>query len=296
LKAIQLVYITGRGHSGSTLLALLLSGHSQVMSAGEVKMLIDADPQHRLCSCHRLVPEHCPFWVAVEEQVQAGLGLPLQALDLMGEGDLATFACHNQALFGAIASVSGCSVIVDSSKSLPRLSRLLAAQAQEVMPALQVWPIHLHRGPLGLMNSTRKLGYSLRESSDNYSRLFFLTRICLASVPSLQVFYERLARYPRREVARVMAWLGLPFESQQMRWRAGVRRDLHGNAMRFGHSDRIALDQSWQAELTIAQKLAVSVWTLPVRLRSRWLFRCMRWCCKPSGSAKGSSVSDSLTP
>ena len=34
---IQLVYITGRGHSGSTLLDLLISAHSEVVSVGEAK-------------------------------------------------------------------------------------------------------------------------------------------------------------------------------------------------------------------------------------------------------------------
>lgn len=296
MKPIKLAYITGRGHSGSTLLALLLSGHSQVISAGEVKMLLDPDPQHRLCSCHRVVPEQCPFWGEVNERVQAALGLPLQALALMEQGDLAAFARHNSELFAAIASVSGCAVIVDSSKSLPRLSRLLAAQERKLMPELEIAPIHLHRGPLGLMNSTRKLGYGLRESSDNYSRMFFLTRARLASVPSIEVFYERMARHPRREVKRVMAWFGLPFEPDQMQWRGGVRRDVHGNAMRFGDSPRIAIDQSWRTELTMAEKLSVSLWTLPVRLRSRWLFRWMRWLLKPSSPAKGSCVSDSLTP
>ncbi|WP_115016656.1 sulfotransferase [Synechococcus sp. UW140] len=296
MNPIKLVYITGRGHSGSTLLALLISGHSQVISAGEVKMLNNPDPRHRLCSCHRLAPEQCPFWSQVEEQVQAQLGLPLRGLALMDQGDLATFARHNSVLFAAIAAVSGCAVIVDSSKSLPRLSRLLAAVDAEAISAVQVWPIHLHRGPLGLMNSVRKLGYSLRDSSDNYGRLFFRTRDCLASVPSLEVLYERLARHPRREVVRVMAWLGLPFEQQQLRWRLGVRRDVHGNAMRFGGSERIEPDDSWRWQLTLAQQCAVAVWTLPVRLRSPCLFRWMRWLMKPSGFAKASRTSDNLVP
>ena len=37
-----MVYITSRGHSGSTLLSLILGGHSQIVSGGELKMLINA--------------------------------------------------------------------------------------------------------------------------------------------------------------------------------------------------------------------------------------------------------------
>ena len=57
----RVLYITSRGDSGSTLLSLLVSGHSQVVSAGELKMLSNPDPQRRLCSCHRQVPSQCPL-------------------------------------------------------------------------------------------------------------------------------------------------------------------------------------------------------------------------------------------
>ncbi len=277
---LQVIYITGRGHSGSTLLALLISGHSRVISAGELKMLVHDDPHQRLCSCHRLEPEQCPFWSQVQQVVKDELGLPLHKLALTDQGDALAFARHNAVLFAAIAAVSGCSVIVDSSKSLPRLSRLLAMRSDPRTPILQIKPIHLHRGPLGLMNSVRKYGYSLREASDNYCRLFFLTRERLASVSSLEMSYEQLARYPLRELHRVMAWIELPFESQQMRWRSGVRRDLHGNDMRFGVSEQIELDDSWRWQLTLIQKCSVLLWTLPVRLRAGWLFRVWRFLTK----------------
>ena len=51
--------------------------------------------------------------------------------------------------------------------------------------------------------------------------------------------------------------------------------------MRFGRSDQIRLDQSWRQQLTWSQKLGVLIWTLPVRLRSAWLFRRLRLWIKP---------------
>ena len=114
----RVVYITSRGHSGSTLLSLLISGHSRVISAGELKMLNHLDPTRRLCSCHRLVPDACPFWRQVQERVVASVGVPLDQLLLQEEGDDIGFLRHNRALFAAIAAVSGCAVIIDSSKAL----------------------------------------------------------------------------------------------------------------------------------------------------------------------------------
>ena len=78
-----------------------------------------------------------------------------------------------------------------------------------------------------------------------------------------------------------LIWIGLPYESQQMHWRSGVRRDLHGNDMRFGSSERIQLDDSWRWQLTLIQKCAVLLWTLPVRLRAGWLFWRLRFLNKP---------------
>ena len=275
----RVLYITSRGHSGSTLLSLLVSGHSQVVSAGELKMLSNPDPQRRLCSCHRQVPSQCPFWGAVEQRVREQVGCSLDQLQLVDGGDDTTFLRHNEALFTAIAQVSGSALIVDSSKSLPRLSRLLTVEGQGA--AFELHPVHLHRGPFGSMNSARKRGDALRKAAYNYTRLFFLTRQRLRGVRALRVYYERLAADPRLEMARVMAWLKLPLEDGQFQWRDGVRRDIHGNDMRFGSSDQIRVDQSWRHQLTWAQKLGVLAWTLPVRLRSPWLFRRVRLWIKP---------------
>ena len=275
----RVLYITSRGHSGSTLLSLLVSGHSQVVSAGELKMLSNPEPQRRLCSCHRQVPSTCPFWGAVEQRVKERVGCSLDQLLLMDGGDDVTFLRHNEALFLAIAEESGSSLIVDSSKSLPRLSRLLTVEAQGAEFALH--PVHLHRGPFGTTNSARKRGEALRQAAYNYTRLFFLTRERLRGVHALRVYYERLAAAPRAEMARVMGWLNLPLVEGQFQWRDGVRRDIHGNEMRFGSSDQIRLDQSWRQQLTWSQKLGVLIWTLPVRLRSTLLFRLLRRWIKP---------------
>ena len=276
---VRVLYITSRGHSGSTLLSLLVSGHSQVVSAGELKMLSNPDPQRRLCSCHRQVPSECPFWGAVEQRVKDRVGCSLDQLLLMDGGDDDLFLRHNEALFLSIAEESGSALIVDSSKSLPRLSRLLTVEAQGADFVLH--PVHLHRGPFGTANSARKRGETLRQAVYNYTRLFFLTRERLHGVRALRVYYERLAVAPRAEMARVMGWLNLPLEEGQFQWRDGVRRDIHGNDMRFGSSDQIRLDQSWRQQLTWSQKLGVLIWTLPVRLRSAWLFRLLRRWIEP---------------
>lgn len=63
----QLVYIAGRGHSGSTLLDLMLSGHPRFIGVGEVCSLFDPTrnflyhPTDVECSCGNTI-DQCEFW------------------------------------------------------------------------------------------------------------------------------------------------------------------------------------------------------------------------------------------
>lgn len=287
---LRVLYITSRGHSGSTLLDLLLSGHSALTSVGEIKMLPSPDSSRRLCSCHGLDPLECPWWRQVQDHLIASTGL--RFADLRFESvDPWVNHQHNLALYRSVAAVSGCCTIVDSSKSLPRLRDLL--QGAELYGGLEILPIHLLRGPLGLVHSYVRNGFvhspeDLAEVCYNYANGYFRADDLLHRRPHLLVHYERLARHPRRELQRLMAAIGLPFEEEQMDWGRGPRRNIHGNAMRFRAGGPIRLDRSWMRGLTPAQMLQVLWFTLPVRLRrrrltSRRLMRLWRLRYKPSG-------------
>ena len=89
-KAINVIYITSRGHSGSTLLAHLLGAHPSIVGVGEIKMLSQDKDERKLCSCHQLPPSQCPFWSSVQELVVQRIGKHLHELDLEGE-DSETF-------------------------------------------------------------------------------------------------------------------------------------------------------------------------------------------------------------
>lgn len=77
------VFLCGSGHSGSTLLDMLLGGHTQVSSLGEA-IFLHFNVRNRtpadLCTCGRHVTD-CPFWHAVEVASAALLavhdGLPV---------------------------------------------------------------------------------------------------------------------------------------------------------------------------------------------------------------------------
>ena len=69
------IYIAGRGHSGSTLLTLLLARHPRVAAIGELSLLslqIARDESTRwvgLCSCGER-PMECPVWGRILKEVE----------------------------------------------------------------------------------------------------------------------------------------------------------------------------------------------------------------------------------
>jgi hypothetical protein len=265
---LTVLYVTSRGHSGSTLLDLLISGHSRITSVGELKMLSDPNPERKLCSCHRLEPERCPYWQRVEQELLATAGLSLADLQLESSDPWTNYS-HNHALYASVAAVSGCRTIVDSSKSLPRLRSLL--QGIDRYGGYRLLPIHLLRGSLGLVHSYVKNGrissyYELAGVCYNYGRDFFRTQTLLEGRQHLFVSYEALARAPRQELRRIMAALAMSLEEQQLDWGQGVRHNIHGNDMRFSAGGTIRPDTSWKRGLTPLQVIQVLWLTLPVRL------------------------------
>jgi hypothetical protein len=73
----QLVYICGSGHSGSTLLDMMLGGHQQISSLGEIHrfyLSMNKDTPPHLCACGKKLME-CAFWSKVLIELQSFLGL-----------------------------------------------------------------------------------------------------------------------------------------------------------------------------------------------------------------------------
>jgi hypothetical protein len=71
-----LVYIGGSGHSGSTLLDMILGGHSSISSLGEAGFLyfnVNNFTPADVCTCGQHVTV-CPFWTRVESAARALLG------------------------------------------------------------------------------------------------------------------------------------------------------------------------------------------------------------------------------
>ncbi len=156
----RLVYLLAASHSGSTLLCMMLAGHPDVCTAGELKATCLGDPDRYLCSCGRRI-RLCPFWHQVREAMkQRGIDFevtrsgtdfhaipsryagrllrPLHrdplletirdaglALSPAWRAALPRIQATNAALAQTLCDLCGAEVVVDSSKIALRLKYLL---------------------------------------------------------------------------------------------------------------------------------------------------------------------------
>ena len=166
-QRMTLLYLLAASHSGSTLTALLLGSHSQLVTVGELKMTSIGDLTRYRCSCRKPIME-CEFWNALSGEMKrtghdfaidrAGTDIrtgatdhikrflrPLHrgaALEMIRDVALAfspvwrkelpEIQKRNADLIAAVGKVTGREYIVDSSKIGIRLKYLLRNGAFDV--------------------------------------------------------------------------------------------------------------------------------------------------------------------
>ncbi|MFA9460383.1 sulfotransferase [Thiohalorhabdus sp. Cl-TMA] len=283
---MKVVYITGLGRSGSTLLDVLLNAHSGMVGVGEVHKLRkfarlersgrpgSLDRIGNSCACGAPTVWDCPFWTRVNAELVSASHGGLAALDLEAR-DPADFRRDNARLFAAAGRASGTAYVVDSSKRVSRLRRLLAH------PELEVVPVHILRDPRGRSNSIRRRNGRLFGPAVQFSyrslRLFRL----LFNRPHWVIRYERLAASPEWEMRPLMDFLGLPLEDGQIRnWADRDNHNLAGNRVRTARDSAIVPDRSWETELDPLAKAGIGLVSAPGRAANRWKER--RWRTAPS--------------
>lgn len=163
--SIKVIYIAGNGHSGSTLLDMILGSNEGCFSVGEITFITRSTIMGEYCSCKRTISE-CEVWTEVLEKWGDKREISYQRyheLHWQFERNKKTFqtllnyiwpssvfeqyCLATLQLFQAIQEVTGCSVIIDSSKSPQRIAVLSKIVDLEV--------IHICRNFTGVLNSSK---------------------------------------------------------------------------------------------------------------------------------------------
>lgn len=275
-----IAYIVSLGHSGSTLVDMMIAAHSRAFSIGEVKSLrryarltkhktkheFKTNLRGNKCTCGAETIWSCPFWSQVNEIVQREAGLTLAKLDI-NASDPATFRQHNRLLFSAVGSVSGADIIVDSSKDPVRLAGLLAT------PGLDVLPIHLVREGRGQVASVLR-DYPPTpwiEAAARYVWTTYKIQRALGSSRRVPIRYGELVKNPQEVMSAVMSALGARFEAGQLDWTKSVHHNLGGNEkVLLATESRLRHDTGWKQRFSPMKAFGVHVATMPAELIN-WL-------------------------
>ena len=257
----NVLFIASARHSGSTLLDQLVAAHSRAITVGEISTFSDFAALRRKskipnrCTCGAANIFLCDFWRRIESRLVDAHGptFAFRELDLMSDND-EIFVAHNRALFQAIAAETGASLIVDSSKGVQRLTRLIHLRP------FSVTPVYLRRAPFGQVYSSLKRSptIGLRWLCADYNRHAYTASRVLRGHRRLVVRYEALATNTEFVLQRLMRELGLTYEPAQLTYNPSDTHALAGNGMRWRGNCAVRLDDEWRRGLTPFQKLAIA--------------------------------------
>jgi hypothetical protein len=279
---VPFVYILGAGHSGSTLLAMLMGRHPRICTIGEAKAPAIGASNEYLCSCGERMSA-CGFWRALTGAVEArGAHLdmsngaadfrraptpylrwllkplhrsrPLEwlrgaalAISPSWRRHVVRVQALNAAIAEAVCAITGKDVFVDSSKTGLQLKYLLEN------PALDVKVLRLVRDGRGVALSYRTAdglsmpaaAYAWRRSNEEAETIVST----LATDRWLDLRYEELCRQPERTMQSVFHFVGAePFALSH-----GMSEDaphVLGNDRARSTVAAVRLDERWRRVLT----------------------------------------------
>lgn len=282
---LRVVYIAGVGRSGSTVLDSVLGNHPQIQSVGELSRLSsDAWIHNFYCSCGQRSDE-CPFWSAVRESwcsINGGVTVQeynaiqsevekFQSWPFMvserwkNSSAFQVYAEQTYLLLKAIQMVSGCTVIVDSSKAVER------ALALSLIPEIDLRIIQLVRDPRGVVWSHRKsfakdlqngLPREIRSRPAWRAALYWCRmnmqadwlRRRVGAGKSMLVRYEDLMLHTQPVLNDIGHFIGMDLENVQHMIDEGQKlyfdHTIAGNRVRMKGELKLKYDQEWRQKLS----------------------------------------------
>lgn len=253
---MKVIYFVGMGRSGSTLLDLQLDAHSNVCSLGGVRRMLNA-LDRQSCACGVPTLRECGFWSDIDDRLHQRLNHGLDRLRVHAR-DSATFRRHNTALFEAAAEAAGVEFIVDSSKSVSRLGRLLKETDIEILP------VHIVRDARGYAYSQQKRKSESIAPALSYTNRSIRTYTLLRKRPHVAVEYAHLAGHNSDCLQKLSERLGIGFEPGQLDWANRMHHNVGGGAiLKRPSGNTIRFDTQWREALGLPTQTLIKSLALP---------------------------------
>jgi hypothetical protein len=314
---VRVVYLGGLGRSGTTLLERLLGELPGVCASGEIVHLWQRGiAENERCGCG-LEFAACDFWQQVGKQAFSGwdkvdrdrIGrlretvdrtrqiprLSRRSLPAQLRDDLDEYSGYYLRLYRAIAEVSGCAALVDSSKHASLafcLSRRedvdlrVIHMVRDSRAVAYSWNTKVARpeadasGPGSFMTTYPPSKAAGHWNAQNGA----LQLLARRGTPMLRVRYEDLVSDPEHTLRRVATFAGvpagdlaLPFLHSDGEERYAELTRSHtasGNPMRFA-TGKVAIrgDERWRVAMPDRQRRTVTALTLPLLAQYGYLGR-----------------------
>jgi hypothetical protein len=282
-KKIKVLYILGGGHSGSTILSLILGTAAEVFNAGELKLYNQHfNPSssrwnkiNPSCMCGKDALE-CPFWQQVA-QISPDLNIFYQPglrgystqlfrwishLNRQNTND--DYLLFSNTLTTAKSFKPSLTYILDMSKSLPRYLHIKSN------PNIEIATFFLIRDGFGYLNSYRKrhqkgfLRWIVQWAMVNLSVFCFLK---LSKEPYYHLSYNKLCLNPEKYLKEINQFFDISIPSNFVE--AVNQTEFHvrgGNAAVIDQKSfaGLNLDDQWKKQLTSFQIRLASLVILPL--------------------------------
>lgn len=287
----SLLYISGSGRSGSTVVERVLNASPRFVGVGEFHVLWRLPASAITCSCGAKLAEDA-FWPAVLAEARVGAAELAELarletivarsgfvarhghqLDRMRAApELATFLAPQQAIFAAVRKLSGKPIVVDSSKAGPRAFALATLAEARFL--------HLWRDPAHVIASWRSVKFDqglgtpmarpgVPAAATDWAKAEHFARRLAREASVGMLDYQGFCEAPAVELAAALATAEL-VGRDEIPWRAGADgvprvvdpdphyHSLNGNPDRFdrGPITVSARGVDWQRHGTV-DRLAI---------------------------------------
>jgi len=233
---------------------MLIGSHPEVEGIGEVnaferRLWPEVSSLHH-CSCGQVFAD-CDFWRGVLNPIDTGNGNIAINSELLDQFEIA-----NHKLFRQVLSVSGKSVVCDSSKDVHRLKKILAC------PSFNPVVVYLVRDPRAVAYSMVRKGERVGESGrKKYQFLqgikmwrnlqsFMLENIDELKCPHITIRYEDLVSNTEAYMNQVFRIAGLKKHVGDLQNFESPVHYIEGNRIRFNKNHKLCIDAEFQSALS----------------------------------------------
>ena len=301
--SVRVLAIVGAGRSGSTMIGNILGSVDGACCLGEIRYVWERGLQDdRLCGCGESF-HRCPIWRAI----LAVAGCDREAMDFdrliaaaadgtrirhvprllagqrLGGMTRTGSEAHRERLsrlYQAIPTVTGCSLVVDTSK-LPTYTHIVGE-----LDGIDLSVVHLVRDPRATAYSWgrrkpladgARAATMERQSPARSAMLWNVWNITARQLwqgsPDryLRLDYEEFALRPQECIDRILRFAGHDADTARIfrdsrTVALGVNHTVAGNPDRLRRGDvKLRLDDEWASHMRRRDRLVVSALTAPVR-------------------------------